>query len=149
MGQLSQTAKQHLLYLGTIVLFGITTSANAEQKQIFGDYEVHYIVIPTMFLKADIAQRYNIVRAKNRALVNVSVSRAQLAVESAVTGQSKNLLSQVQTLKFNQVTEGPAVYYLAQLRHGDEEHHRLELNIEFPDGTTGKLNFQQKLYFEH
>jgi len=47
----------------------------AEQMQRFGQYELHYIVIPTTMLKPEIAAEYDISRGKDRALVNVSVAQ--------------------------------------------------------------------------
>ena len=52
------------------------------------------------------------------------------------------------TVCFEEVREGPALYYLAQIRHADEEHHRIEIDIILPDGSTQQLALQQKLYWE-
>ena len=123
----------------------------AEQKQTFGTYEVHYIAIPTTFLKPDIANQYNIVRAKNRTLVNISVLQSKdgnlTPVAADITGHATNLLSQQIPLEFRKVQEGSAIYYLALLRHSDEEHFRFKLNTIFPDGTIGVVEFKQKVYF--
>ncbi len=123
--------------------------AGAEQSQTFGDYEVHYIVVPTTFLKADIAANYNLTRSKNRALVNVSVLNADdEPVAAGVSGRSENLLGQGQVLEFKEIREGPAIYYLALLRHGDEEFHRVAIDVALPDGSSGEIRFQQKMYWE-
>jgi hypothetical protein len=52
-------------------LFAAT--AAAEQFKAFGDIEVHYAVVNTLFLQPNVAARYGIVRATDRAIVNVSV----------------------------------------------------------------------------
>ena len=115
--------------------------------QTFGEYDVHYVVLPTTFLKADIAARYGLTRSKNRALVNVSVLDAQdQPVAAEISGRSENLLGQGQVLAFNEVREGPAIYYLALLRHGDEEFQRVQLEIELPNGEAAEIRFQQKMY---
>ena len=41
--------------------------------QRFGDYELHYIVIPTTTLQPYIAARYDISRGKDKALCNLAV----------------------------------------------------------------------------
>ncbi len=121
----------------------------AEQKVIFGEYEIHYIVIPTTFLDSSIANQYNLVRGDDRALVNISILNADAkGVQAVVTGTSKNLIGQIQTLSFAQVKEQNAIYYLAPLRHADEEHHRLEINIQLANGETAHLEFKQKMYWE-
>ena len=124
-------------------------AAQAEQKQVFGEYEVHYILLPTLSLNAKIANQYGITRAQDRALVNVSVLDSDgQAVLSQVTGTSTNLLGQPQTLVFDEVREGNAIYYLSLLRHADEEHHRVVLQILLPDGNTAEVRFQQLMYWE-
>ena len=124
-------------------------NARAEQSRTFGDMQVHYIVLPTTFLKAEIAAQYDLTRSRNRALVNVSVLDGNgKPVAAGVSGRSENLLGQGQVLSFKEVREGPAIYYLALLRHGNEEHHRITLSVELPDGTPAEIRFQQKMYWE-
>jgi hypothetical protein len=92
----------------------------AEQVHRFADHEVHYIVIPTTFLEADIAASYNVTRAKNRALINVAVIDPEgKAVTANITGNGSNLLGQKQDFTFRKVQEGDAIYYLAELLHSD------------------------------
>ena len=120
----------------------------AEQMQRFGQYELHYIVIPTTMLKPEIAAEYDISRGKDRALVNVSVlNREKKAVDATITGDSQNLLGQLQDLDFKQVTEGDAIYYLAEIRFADQEVHRIQIEATAPDGKSTLLKFNQKLYW--
>ena len=127
----------------------LVTPAQAEQKIVFSDYEVHYILLPTTFLKADIADRYNLRRSKDRALVNVSVLDLQGSpVQAEVRGSSENLLGQRQNLTFDEVIEGEAIYYLALLRYADEEFQRVTLNVVLPNGELAEIKFQQKMYWE-
>ena len=127
----------------------LVTPAQAEQKIVFSDYEVHYILLPTTFLKADIADKYNLRRSKDRALVNVSVLDLQGSpVQAEVRGSSENLLGQRQNLTFDEVIEGEAIYYLALLRYADEEFQRVTLNIVLPNGELAEIKFQQKMYWE-
>ncbi|MEM9621707.1 MAG: DUF4426 domain-containing protein [Pseudomonadota bacterium] len=136
-------------YIVTLFLLCCAGQLQAEQFQQIGQYQAHYIVVPTTFIRADVAQKYGLMRGKNRALVNVSVLDAKLNPTTAqISGRSTNLLGQPQDLTFKQVTEGPAIYYLALLRHVDEEHHLIKLDIALDDGTTGTIEFRQKMYFE-
>jgi len=128
----------------------ITTSAYAEQKMVVGDYAIHYIVIPTTFLNPKIAAQYQLVRGQDRALVNVSVIGADGSPASAgVSGTAQNLIGQIATLRFNEVREGEAIYYLAELRHGNEEHRKFVLEMTLPDGEIANIEFQQKMYWQH
>jgi glycogen debranching enzyme len=133
----------------TVCLGTGATSARAEQKMTFGEYDVHYIVLPTTFLNTKIANKYDLPRGKDRALVNISVLDAQgVPVKVQVTGSTQNLLGQRQQLSFAEVTEGSAVYYLALLRHADEEFHQLALDVKLPDGKVAELRFQQQMFWD-
>jgi hypothetical protein len=123
---------------------------SAEQKVTVDGYEVHYIVIPTTFLNPNIASQYGLVRGQDRALVNVSVLNAEgSAVSAQVSGTAQNLIGQIDTLEFTEVSEGDAIYYLAQLRHGNEEHRGFVLDVVLPDANTARIEFQQKMYWQH
>ena len=121
--------------------------AGAEQKLEFDGYELHYVVIPTEFLTAEIAGRYGVVRGKGRALVNLSLLKDSKGVAAdALSGRVTNLLSQEQVLQFDQVIEGDAIYYIAQLRHSDRDTLRFEVELSAPGSSPRTLSFRQKLY---
>ena len=121
----------------------------AEQRRSFGGWEVHYVVVPTGFLKPAIAAQYGITRGRDRALVNVSVlDPAGVPQRVEIEGSVKNLLGQLQPLEFREVTEGEAVYYLASIKHTHEEVLRFDLSATAPDAPLMQLQFQQKLYWE-
>ena len=125
-----------------------TPIASAEQKETFGDYEVHYIVIPTTFLKPQMAEKYGITRSESRSLLNVSVLHHNTPVTAVLAAQTKNLLSQTTQLAFEEIREGPAIYYLALIRHSDEAVHQITIEVTFEDGSQGSFEFQQRLYHE-
>lgn len=117
-----------------IVWLGCVTAAHAqidqtktvESTQKFGDYTVHYTVFNSAFIPADVAAVYQINRAKNRALVNVSVTREteaghSLGLPATITGTATNMMQQQRKLEFRTIDEGNATYYLADLRHTNEE----------------------------
>ena len=135
-----------ILLCVTAIIFSPLSAA--EQMQRFGQYELHYIVIPTPMLKPSIAAEYDISRGKDRALINVSVlNREKKAVNAVITGDSQNLLGQLQNLDFKQVKEGDAIYYLAEIRFADQEVHRIKIEASAPDGKSTLLKFNQKLYW--
>ena len=124
-------------------------TAWAEQFQQVGDYEVHYIVIPTLSLRAEIADRYGVTRSDAQALLNISVlHNGTKPVSAAVAGTAANLLGQLQSLQFQEVREGTAIYYLALVRHSDEEMFRFAIDLALPDGQTGRLEWAQRLFRE-
>jgi hypothetical protein len=127
----------------------VTAPAAAEQKQAIGDYDAHYSLVPTLFLKPDIADRHGIRRARDRALLNVSVlDGSDTPVRAAVSGHVKNLLGQDLRLEFREVLDGTAVYYLAVVQHTDREVLRFAIDITTPDAATHRLDLTQTMYRE-
>lgn len=116
---------------------------HAEQMEKLGGLDVHYVIVPTMFLTPKIAAQYNIVRGKDRSMINISVLDGEQPVTAQVSGSFRNLLSQTTQLEFEEVVEDRAIYYLAPLRHDNEE--LLRFNVRINDHT---LEFQQKLYWD-
>lgn len=145
---------QKLIRLPTIVcLIGIALlspdQAAAEQKQQLGPFEAHYVVVNTMFFNEEVAAQYGVVRGRDRALVNVSfLDGSGTPVAVTLEGTVKNLLSQVAPLDFREVREGPAIYYLAEIRITDRETLRFRIQVQTPDGETRELAFQQQMFWD-
>ena len=127
-----------------LLLMLMPGTAMAEQKKQLGNWDVHYIAMPSTLIEPAIAKSYNIERSKFNGLVNISVlnTKDQKAQQVTISGSAKNLLGQQKELTFQQVTEGEAVYYLAQLPYRNEE--RFTLSIAISQG-----NQNQQLKFEH
>ncbi|MFT4808804.1 MAG: hypothetical protein ACI9LX_002141 [Paraglaciecola sp.] len=137
----------YLLSLSLILGLVFSSQANAEQKQVLGSWDVHYIALNTTFLTPEVAKQYGIVRSKFNALINISVlDRADKTAQSVIlTGEAKNLIGVVKNLTFKEVTEGKAIYYLAVLPFSDLEQYRISIDIN--DGLEQKtLKFQHKFY---
>ena len=137
----------------TITLIGLVAvlsfNAHAEQKQTLGEWDVHYVVVSTPFLTADVAASYGIVRSKFNALVNISVldKTSGKAQRVSVSGKATNLLGNSRQLSFKKVEEGDAIYYLAVLPFRDQETFRFTINVA--DGKRQEtLKFQQKMYVD-
>ena len=121
----------------------------AEQFKVFGDVEVHYVVVNTLFLQPEVTARYGVVRSSDRAIVNLSVlGHDGVALSGTVAGASINLLSQRTPLEFLTVREGDAIYYLAPIRFTDREVLRFDLTVTVPDRAPMRFEFQQPMYVE-
>lgn len=135
--------------LSLLVALGLIFSSqvNAEQKQVLGSWDVHYIALNSTFLTPEVAKQYGIVRSKFNALINISVlDRQDKTAQSVIlTGNARNLIGVVKKLTFKQVTEGKAIYYLAVLPFSDLEQYRISIDIN--DGLEQRtLKFQHKFY---
>ena len=138
-----------LALAGLALLLALAAAARAEQKVAIGDFEAHYVVFPSTFLNAGIAGTYGIRRARDLSIVNLSVLDAQGRGKPAtVAGQVKNLLGQLSPLKFREIREEQALYYIAEVRHADREVLRFSIAITPPGEQTYDLAFQQELFWD-
>lgn len=121
----------------------------AEQKVAIGDCEAHYVVFPSVFLSAEVAQRYGLPRAKDISILNLSVlDAAGQGTLIQPTGRTTNLLGQISPLTFREIREGRAIYYLAAIRHANREVLRFVLDMNLPEGEAHELRFQQELFWD-
>jgi hypothetical protein len=139
-----------LLAALTAALLALAPSlAVAEQMRRLGPYQAHYVVVQSTFFSKQIAERYQIVRGRDRAIMNLSVLGEEgLPVRVEPQGVYINLLEQRFELPFREIREGTAVYYLAEIRHTDRETLRFRVSITTPDGVTRELEFQQQMYWD-
>lgn len=132
--------------------------AQAEQKEVFdgpdgSEYEVHYIGLASTFLDAEVAKQYNLVRSRALGIVNISVIKVEAdgkrkAVGAVVEIKMKNDLQQAQFLSSQQVVEGKAIYYLAQLQYKQGELLTFDVSI-YPEGRTKAMQFRFSQNFYH
>ena len=141
-------------------LFAVTVQAQIDQpKEInttekFGDYTVHYNVFHSTDIPAAVAEAYKLVRGRDRALVNISLTKTEngtttLGLPALVSGVHKNLMQQKQVLKFIEIKEGDATYYLAPFVFNNEE--LLHFDIQVGADANSKpmtFTFNRTLYTE-
>lgn len=139
--------KRVLLLL--LVCLGLNFGVSAEQKKQLGNWDVHYIAFPAPVLTPEIAQQYKIQRSKYNAVINISVlnSADQKAQQVSITGIAKDLQGRQTELEFSEVTEGDAVYYLAQLSFRNEQRFSFSINIS-QGNDTQNLRFEQTFYVD-
>ena len=128
---------QLTVVLGFSLVFG---TAHADQSVSWGDYTVHYNAFSTDTLTPRVAQAYGIKRSRNRALVNIVVTKGEsqgdaVPMAAEVTGAGVNLTGQLKTLSFRQINEDGAIYYIADVSVDNGE--TLDFKIEAtPDGLS-------------
>lgn len=143
-----------LILLIRITLFGLTLIpclAMAQQSETFGSYELHYSVVNTTFLDPKIAETYGITRGEKRAILNLAVRRHVAIGDSEASsmelqGKTWDLI-QNQTLQFNEIREGDAIYYIAQFSFINEEWRFFEIDFR-PTGSdkTYTYKFKHQLF---
>ncbi|WP_434673031.1 DUF4426 domain-containing protein [Pseudomonas sp. R1-15] len=117
----------------------------AERKEVFGDVTVHYNTFNSTFLTPDIAKAAELIRSKNKGVINVSVLKGGKPLIAQVSGTVKDLTSKTVTLTFRQVTEPGAIYYIAQYPVDQQETRTFEIKVQTGD-KINTINFNQELF---
>ncbi len=115
--------------------------AGATSAEI-GDYVVHFSAQSTDQLPPEIARAYNIVRSKNRAMLNVSILRGSdgIAVPGDVTVQTFNLTAQLKNVTLRRIDEpgvqdAPgAIYYIGVTPVANRETLKFYISVT-PEGV--------------
>lgn len=140
------------IWLSALLLLWMTHLAladvSSQASQRFGDYEVHYSILPSTFVPAEIAAATGIKRSKYESLINVSVTPVGeyggLPVE--LSGTVTNLMQQQKHLEFKEIREQEVTYYLTPIRLTTEEQVHIVLTAKLADGEPMRLKFTTKLY---
>lgn len=127
------------------------SSVLAEQVETYGDYKIHYSAFSSTVLKPEISSHYQLVRSRFQGVINIAVLKAEGTTSKAhtaiVSGTTRNLLGQTQKVKFKEIREGDAIYYLGSFRFNNEETLKFEVNVQ-PDANKAPytVKFQKKFY---
>lgn len=124
----------------------------AEQYQDFGNYRVHYNAFNSDMLAPEIAKTHGLSRSSYEAIVNITVQKKSPSgnygpVHAKVKGGASDIYSRVTKLKMKEVTEGPVVYYLAELPITDGQKLTFDISVT-PQGEKSSfpLNFSQQFF---
>jgi hypothetical protein len=132
-----------------------SVAAPAQQASHFGEYTVHYNALNTELLSPQVAQQYGIRRSSSRAMLNITVLKAQAdgpgeAVRAAVSGSAKNLTGQNREIEFREIHESDdAIYYIGELsvRNMETFDFRVQVRPEDTDESF-TVQFRQQFYTE-
>lgn len=134
-----------------LLLFALTLhSAEPSYKQFTG-YQIHYSAFNSSFIQPNIASTYNIVRGKDKGMINIAVVDAGASHGRAaqVSGYVSNIFAQQQFLKFFEVREGDAVYYLAPFEFENEDPLTFKIEVSAQaDKPSESISFQRTFYHE-
>ena len=120
---------------------------SAETFQTQNGLTIHYSIVPTLMLSKNIVNQYQIVRAKDRSILNIAIKDQNgSSVKASIEGKKENLLGQQEKLSFSEFSEGDAIYYVAAIKHGKEELLRFSTEIQPLNKKSEILRFTKKLY---
>jgi len=114
-----------------------------------GDHVVHFSAQSTDQLPPAVARAYNIVRSKNRAMLNVSVLREadNRPVSASVTVKTVNLTGQLKNITLRQIDEQEAIYYIGEVPVANRETLIFDISVT-PEGvdTTSAVRFKRQFF---
>ena len=121
-----------------------------------GNHIVHFSAQSTDQLPPAIAREYNIVRSKNRAMLNVSVigKADSKPVAAEVTVNTVNLTGQLKNITMREIREGReghddivAIYYIGDTTVANREVLVFDISVK-PDGeeTISEVRFKRQFY---
>ena len=124
-----------------------------EQKQVFGDYEIHYMGLNSSFLEPEVAEAYGIPRSRSMGYLSISIMKTTTdedvpeALTGDVRGQMQNMIGQKKELEFKEIKERNAIYYISTFRFDQEDVYKFTLQVS-PDGEsrTFDVKFDQRFY---
>lgn len=117
-----------------------------------GDFVVHFSAQSTDQLPPEVARAYNIVRSKNRAMLNVSIIRKSdnAPVAGEVSVKTVNLTGQLKSVTMRKIEEPGevvAIYYIGETPVANLETLVFDIKVT-PDGadSSSDVRFKRQFY---
>ena len=114
-----------------------------------GTHIIHFSAQSTDQLPPEIARAYNILRSKNRAMLNVSVLRKadQVPVTAVVEVKTVNLTGQLKNVTMRQINEQDAIYYIGETAVANRETLVFDISVT-PEGVdqASTVRFKRQFY---
>lgn len=114
-----------------------------------GAHVVHFSAQSTDQLPPDIARAYNIVRSKNRAMLNVSVieNGTDKPVSAEVVVKTVNLTGQLKNVNMRKITEQEAIYYIGETPIANRETLIFDIDVT-PEGADemSQVRFKRQFF---
>jgi hypothetical protein len=123
-----------------------------ETSADIGDYVVHFSAQTTDQLPPEVARAYNILRSKNRAMLNVSVIRKSdsLPVEAVVKVKTVNLTGQLKNVTMRMIEEPGetvAIYYIGETPVANRETLVFDISVTpMGESTSSDVRFKREFY---
>ncbi len=120
-----------------------------ETSKDIGDHVVHFSAQLTDQLPPEIAKAYDIVRSKNRAMLNVSVldEGTNKPVAADVSVKTVNLTGQLKNITMERIDDGDAIYYIGEVSVANRETLIFDISVT-PDGVSesSDVRFKRQFY---
>ena len=136
----------------------VVSTHSFAQTQTYTDGQgirIYHTLFNSLMMEPAAANALNLTRAPNVASLTVALTkplgedRFSLGQPGLLRAWSKNILGQEEELEFVTVEEGDVVYYIAQVRHSNNETLRIKILAGFEDGSRAEALFHQQMYVEN
>lgn len=132
--------------IALLIVFSVR--ANAEQAGDIGDAVVYYNAVTTDFFDPQVARAYGITRSKNRGLLTVSVLKKHMGLASQpahakVDATAVNLSNQVKSIDMREISEGGAIYYIADFPVSHDETLDFTITVQLEDDEPRVIEYRK------
>lgn len=147
-----QPRRFFLCFLLFLPALANTALSQDKFEQRSGEYTVYYSLFPSSFLLPEVAESTGITRARDRAILNVSVRRGEggdsREQSALVRGTSSDLIHS-RELEFKEIREQGAIYYLAEIRVSSQAKVYFDLQVApDPNKPAIEVRFNREVYPE-
>jgi hypothetical protein len=140
---------KYLIILCSLLL-SLTAQADQHNYKKHGDHKIFFSAFNSTFIDPDIAVANQIVRGKDKGLVNIAVVlKVGSGQPAIITGNVYNIFQMGQKLEFFEVREQDTVYYLAPFEFENEDFLTFKITVQTEPGVPAyQLKFQKKMYHD-
>lgn len=140
---------KYLIILCSLVL-SLSAQADQHNYKNHGDHKIFFSAFNSTFIDPDIAVANQIIRGKDKGLVNIAVvKKAGSGQPALITGNVYNIFQMSQKLEFFEVREQDTVYYLAPFEFENEDFLTFKISVQSNPGEPAyQLKFQKKMYHD-
>lgn len=152
---LRETVARHYtgLLCALLLVFAAILPAQAQNAQMFDQYELHFSAFNSTLLQPDVAATYGITRGADKGVLTLAVrdtAQGDIAGrEMLLKGETWDLTSARRPLQFQEIREQNAVYYVATFESSHRAIQWFEVYFR-PAGVeqTYTHKFSQKFWVE-
>ncbi|RPG49088.1 MAG: DUF4426 domain-containing protein [Gammaproteobacteria bacterium TMED1] len=136
---------QKTFFLWLLLIF--SGDVVSQQTENWKDYEIHFAVIPSVFVSKEVAKAHGIIRARGRMITNIAITKRGTPIRARVKGTASNLLKQHITLQFLEIIENQTVYYIANNILDEKDNINYKITIKPEDESEPyELLFTRQYY---
>jgi hypothetical protein len=140
-----------VIFVATLCTSAPSLAQRIDQMKQFDEYYVFYNLLNTRFLEPEIAEKYDVPRDEDLALLTISVrgpnEEGEITEQPAqVSGVVSDLVQQ-RPLEFEEYQDPTAVYYLAEVPKEGKATLNFSINVKPKDSAEAyELEFSSRLY---